>query len=93
MDVLIKYFYECINVEMNTDGEFQLLLIAGKDLIDGCKMTFNETIEKIKKRKTYKNKNEILDKAFEEYNNVIESFDYNYFIERFLDIYKLPQYK
>jgi hypothetical protein len=53
MDFLIYYLYECANIKIDTVNELELLLSAGKKLIDGCKTTLNETNEVIKNTKVY----------------------------------------
>jgi len=93
LDIFSSYLYKCIEVKTDSENEFERLSEAGKQLTEDCQETLNNTKLIIKERKTYQRKIEKLDKIFDTYNITIKEFDYGYFINSILSIYRLPQYR
>ena len=93
LDIFAKYLHKCIVIKTDSENEFELLSEAGKQLTVECQETLSNTKMIIKERKTYQCRAEKLDKIFETYNITIKEFDYSYFINSILGIYRLPQYR
>jgi len=93
VNVFIRYLNECVKIKIGEEDELKFLLLAGKNLIEGCAVTLDITKNIIKERKTYQKKKSELDVIFDEYIIVIKEFDYTYFIEKWLNVYRLPKYK
>jgi hypothetical protein len=93
LEVFVNYLYDCIKIKIDSKNELEPLFESGKKFLDGCKEALNKTKEVIKNHEIYKKKKEEIDKAFEKYNHVIETFNYSNTIETILSVYNLPQYK